>query len=363
MTQPARPVSLDLRRLRLPLRQAHVAAHGAEAERDVVVVAATFDDGLMGWGECPTLGHPTYTSEYTGGAWAVLRDELAPAWLAGVADNVVGHASARWALETAALDHRGRCEGRSMAELLAPETGARAYVHSNAVIPRGDVEQTLARVEEAVAAGVASVKVKLIRASDVATVEAVRDRWPALAVAADANGSLDPGDHRFFEELDHAGLSYLEQPLPADALVASAALVARLRTPVVLDESVTSPPLVETVVSLGAANGVNAKPGRLGLGALAVARAARPAGLSVLCGGMLETGIGRAAALAVAAQVEFDLPADLGPSSAYFAQDLTPPFVLDDQGRLAVPAEPGLGVGPDRDRLEDATVDRLVLAR
>ena len=354
-------VEVTVRRVQLPLVHPHVAAHGAETMRDVVIVEAKTADGRVGWGECPTLADPSYSGEYTEGAWRLLVDRLVPAWLAGRPVAAAGSPAARWALETASADLRGQREGRSLVELWSGPAGGRGRVPSTAVVSDRTVDGLLARVAAAVELGHRSVKVKIDASWDVEPLHAVRATWPELELAADANGSLPAGDSRRFDALDALHLSYLEQPLDADDLVGSAALAAHLSTPIVLDESVTSATSVETVVALGAAGGVNAKPGRLGTEAIAVARAARKAGLEVVCGGMLETGIGRSAALAVAALPECTLPADLGPSASYFARDLTLPFVLDAQGTLDVPDGAGLGVHVDAAALSAATVDQVSL--
>lgn len=353
---------MTLHRVRMPLVHEHVAAHGAESIREVILVEARAEDGMVGWGECPTLSSPTYTEEYTSGAWHVLGEHLIPAVLAGHHAEVAGHLAAGWAITTALDDIRAYRAGESLAARWAGLAGSRSRVASTAVIAaQPAIDSLLAGVEAALELGHRSVKVKISPSSDVEALRAIRSAWPDLDLAADANGSLPAGDTRRFDAIEAIGLMYLEQPLAPDDLVGSGALTARMRTPIVLDEAVRSAGDVATIAALGAADGVNAKPGRLGRHAIAVARAARAAGLEVVCGGMLETGVGRAAALAVAALPEYTLPADLGPSVSYFAAELVAPFVLDEAGTLAVPDGPGLGVVPDPDRLAEVTVDRRVL--
>lgn len=352
----------QLRRVRLPLRHVHAAAHGVESEREVVVVELTDADGLVGWGECPTLREPTYTSEYTDGAWELLTRWYVPALLAGRRPEVAGHRSARWAIDTALADLKAQHAGLSLRDLWGGSAGSRQHVPSTAVVGvTANLDDLVVRTGAVLDRGHRSVKVKIGPTWNVDPLRALRTSWPDLDLAADANGSLPAGDDRLLDALDTIGLSYLEQPLPVDDLVGSARLIGRLHTPIVLDESVTSAGAVATIAAVGAASGVNAKPGRLGLEAVAVARAARAAGLEVACGGMLETGVGRAAALAVAALPECTLPADLGPSESYFGLDLTEPFTVDQYGMLEVPGGQGLGVVPDPVRLEAATVDRLTL--
>jgi O-succinylbenzoate synthase len=361
---PAPPVTVELRRVRLPLVRPLVAAHGAERDRDVALVAATLEDGSVGWGECSTLGRPTYTGEWTEAAWWVLRDELVPAVLAGRPSGVVGHPMASASVSTAVLDARLRSSSVNLAASLGAEPGQ--AVPSTAVTGmQPTVDDLVGRVAADVAAGHRSVKCKIRPGWDVEPLAAVRSAWPDLALAADANGSYGRGDLDHLVSLDRLGLLYLEQPFAADELLLSAELERSSGTPVALDESVTSAATVETVVALGAAAVLSIKPARLGgIGEAArVADLAVARGLQAFVGGMLETGVGRAAALAVAALPGCGLPTDLGPSSRYFVDDVTDPFGLDGAGALGVPTGPGIGMAPAADRVDAATVDRIVLTR
>lgn len=355
---------IELRRVRLPLVHPHGDARGTQVERDVVVVRVETDDGRTGWGECPTLSAPTYIPEYTDGEWRLLVDLLVPSLLGGAGARPVGHAPACWAIDTALADVRAQAHGCPLSSLWAGPAGARGRVASTAVVGlERDLDQLHRRVAAALELGHRSVKVKIDPTWLVEPLTELRATWPDLDLSADANGSLAECDDRDYDAVEALGLAYLEQPLAPDDLTGSAALAARLRTPVVLDESVTSSGAVATIVALGAADGVNAKPGRLGRESIAVARAAHDSGLEVLCGGMLETGIGRAAALAVAALPAFTLPADLGPSTSYFERDLTEPFDLDARGTLEVPGGVGLGVVPDPQHLDVCTVEQVWIGR
>ncbi|MBX3287490.1 MAG: o-succinylbenzoate synthase [Actinobacteria bacterium] len=357
------PVAVELVRVRVPLRSPLRSAHGTEAERDLVLVRVELADGSTGWGECSALARPTYTAEHTAGAWLVLRRELVPALLEGRDAGVVGHPMATAALATAHLDARLRRQGRRLVEELGAAHGRPAErVPTAAVVGRADsVDDVVAAVARRLDEGAALVKLKVTpRPDDLAAVAAVRSAWPHLALAVDANGTLDA---RSLSVLDPLGLAYVEQPAPADDLLASAALARRSSAPVALDESVTSLASLEVALAVGAGTVVNVKPARLGgVGAAAeVARAAADAGCGVFVGGMLETGVGRAAALAVAALPWCGLPTDLGPSDRYFDDDVTEPIELDAEGLLAVPTGPGTGVAPRADRLDAVAVDRLVL--
>ena len=355
---------VELVRIRMPLVTSLVSAHGTESVRDLVLVRVQHADGTDGWGECSALARPTYTAEYTAGAWAVLRDELVPAIWRGT-DQVVGHPMATAALSSARLDVDLRRRGISLAAHLGARHGRPAErVPVGAVVGRqSSVEDLLAVVNRHVDQGTALVKVKVTpHPVDLDGVAAVRSAWPALALAVDGNGSLDARSVSILGGLD---LAYVEQPAPADDLMASAAYARRLDVPVALDESVTSAAALEVALALGAGQVINVKPARVGGIALAadLARMAVDAGCAVFIGGMLESGVGRAAALAVAALPACTLPTDLGPSSRYVAADVTDPLELDHEGLLAVPSGPGTGVVPRADRLAEMAVDRLVLRR
>lgn len=360
-----RPVEVTLHRVRLPLVRAHRAAHGSEALREVVLVEVALDDGQVGWGECSTLARPTYSAEYTSTAWAVLREVLAPAVLAGEAPRVVGHRMAVAALASALADAVLRDVGRPLAQELAAHHGTspRAAVPAGAVIGRGTVDEVLEEVAAELGAGAALVKLKVSPdPPDLAAAEAVRSTWPDVALAVDWNGTADPTGLR---RLDGLGLAYVEQPAPADELVTSAAMAASIGAPVALDESVASRGELDAAVALGAARIVNVKPARCGGPAPAaeLVAHARNAGLEVFVGGMVETGVGRAAALAVAALPGCTLPTDLGPSRRYLSPDLTQDLVADGHGRMVTPTGPGIGVVPDPERLAAATVDRWSATR
>ncbi len=336
-----------------------------ENVRDVIVVRVIGSDGVEGWGECSTLARPTYDAEHTAGAWLVLRDELAPAALAGATPAIRGNHAARASVEAALADLRARGSDRALSALLG---GSRELVPSCAVVGLCQTaEETCDQVAEAVERGFVQVKLKIRPRWSVEPLAAVRVRWPDLALAADANGSFRPdlGDAAVREELgglDELGLAYLEQPFPPDELVPTAGLVAALRTPIALDESITSLGALTTAMALGAVEVVNLKPSRVGglAGAVRIAHAASDAGIDVFVGGMLETGVGRAAALAVASLGECTLPTDLGPTDRYFRRDVTRPFLLVDGG-LEVPTTPGIGVVPDPEALDDLAVERVTV--
>ncbi|MGI8796249.1 MAG: o-succinylbenzoate synthase [Acidimicrobiia bacterium] len=337
--------SVELLHIALPLLAPFRTAAGTHhtVEKLLVrVVTATAE----GWGECP-VGLGPGSVDSVGEARDALRtgDATAPPPATG-------------ALETARLDAELRTAGTSLASRLgATKTTVDAGV---AIGIAPSVPALLDEVERRLGEGYRRVKLKIGPGWDVEPVTAVRDRFGGeVALQVDANGAytLDDADH--LANLDRFGLLMLEQPLPAEDLEGHAELARRVRTPVCLDESITSEAQLDRALTLGACSIVNVKPARLGglLTAKRIHDRCVNAGVPVWCGGMLETGIGRSANLALAALPGFTLPADLSASDRYFERDLTPPFVLDD-GQLAVPDGPGIGVDPLPDVLDAVTVSR-----
>jgi O-succinylbenzoate synthase len=358
--------AVELRKVRMPLVSPFRGALGTETEREVVLVHTLGPDS-EGWGECSALNAPLYSPEYADGALAVLHQHLVP-MLAGRAAEpsavdvapvlapVKGHRMAKAALEMALLDAELRARGES----LAAHLGA---VHDS--VPSGVAVGITASVAELVDTvtgylqqGYVRVKLKIEPGWDIEPIRAVREHFGgSLALQVDANGSYGLADIPHLAHLDDFGLLLLEQPLPEDDLAGHAELARHLRTPICLDEPITSARAAADAISLGACRVVNIKAGRMG-GYLEARRAhdtCAARGVPVWCGGMLETGLARAANLALAALPGFTLPGDISASNRYWHQDLTEPFRLGPGGHLKVPTGPGLGVDPLPDVLKEVT--------
>ena len=369
MERGARIERIELHRVGLRLRTPVRTAYGVEDHRDVVLVRLLTDQG-EGWGECAALPEPTYASEYVAGALHVLERHLGPRLLGAAVvggdvtpllHDVVGHPMARSTLAMAALDAHLCHAGRSLADHLgAPDDVVAAGVTIGIDSDLGRLRDTVA---QAVDAGYRNVKLKVRPGWDVEPVTVARAAAGVASLVVDANGSYGAGDRDALHALDDAGADVIEQPGPTDALDDHAALTATLTTPVALDEDVTSVGVVRLVGQLAAARAVAIKPGRFGSlpAALAAARVARGLGLGCWVGGMYETGIGRAANLALAACDAFDRPVDWSASDRYWDRDVTEPHVLRD-GRLAVPSGPGLGVSPDVEWIAAQTRESRVVA-
>jgi len=356
--------AVELRRVELPLVTPFTTSTGTWAARDVLLVRVVAD-GVEGWGECVAPVDPTYTSEYTAGAHGVTRDHLLPRLLAaGVrhgADvapalaGVRGHRMAKAALEAAVLDAELRAAGRSLAAHLGATADRVPVGASVGMLPTAELVATAARhVEE----GYARIKVKIGPGRDVEPCRALRDALGDVSLQVDANSAYTPDDLDALRALDDLGLLLIEQPYAEERLLDHADLCAVLDTPVCLDETITDEAVCADVLRLGAADVVNLKPGRVG-GILAAARIhdrCLAAGVPVWVGGMLETGIGRAAGLALAALPGCTLPTDLSAADRYWRRDLvTEPAVLGPDGTIRVPDGPGIGVEVDLDHLEAVT--------
>ena len=347
-------VAADLYRVQLPLVAPFRTAQSTTARKEALLVRVEDADGAFGWGECVAQVDRSYLPFNIDDCWNALRAELVPATLAGASASEPPVAFA--ALESALLD----CELRTRNQSLASHLGATdEYVTAGVAVGRIDhVEEFTRTIEGLVAAGYGRIKCKIQPGRDLGPLRAVRRAAPRIELAADANGSYAPGPaQKLLDAVEELSLQCVEQPC-ADAVAFDA------RTRVCLDESIASNDDIEVAVEKRACDAVSIKPGRLGgiASTLDALRTCRRLGLDALPGGMLETGFGRAALLAVAARPEFTMTGDISASERYFGPDgdLTEPFVLEN-GRIRVPSGPGIGVEPIPERLAACTVahDRI----
>lgn len=348
--------AIELVRFSLPLVTPFRTSFGVQDARDVILVHVQVG-GADGWGENVAGIEPLYSAEFTDASQLVLRDHLLPRLLAAgdVTAAEVGHllapvkgwAMAKCAVEAAVLDAELRATDRSLQAHLG---GTRHRIPAGVSVGLFEtIAETLAAVDGYLADGYRRIKLKIEPGRDVELVAAVRERiGPDVLLQVDANCAYSLGDARHLARLDQFDLLLIEQPLDEDDLRQHAALARQLRTPLCLDESITSARAAADAIALGACAIVNIKPGRVGgfLEARRIHDVCAANGVPVWCGGMLETGIGRAANLALASLPGFTLPADLSASDRYFRRDVTEPFVLAD-GHLTVPTGPGIGVTPN----------------
>jgi O-succinylbenzoate synthase len=353
------------------VRPLHTAlAAGQEGERDVLLVHVRAEEA-DGWAECVAEAAPIYSAEHTKGARVVLSEHLIPrAWAGPTGDAVAlsphldavrGHPMARAALELAVLDAQLRAAGRSLADWL----GATATsVRAGAALGLHDTpDDLLTEADEALAAGAVRLRVKVAPGRAAVSLGALRAHvGDDVLLQADGNGSFSLADPVHVAELvllDEVGLACLEQPLGADDLVGHADLAGRLTTPICLDEPLTSLGAVEAAIALGACEVVCLKPARVGgwIAARAVHDRCAELGVPLWVGGMLETGVGRSANLAVAALPGMTLPPDLDPRPRYEADLAGGTHTAD--GVVPVPAGPGTGAVPDPELLVGAVIEQV----
>jgi O-succinylbenzoate synthase len=324
----------DLYLVRLPLVQPFAAAHGTLVNKDALLIRAETDDGY-GWGECAVLAEPTYEAHTIETCRSALQA------------NLLGPlpAPAQAALECAVLDARLRREGTPLAVHL---DATRAFVTAGVAVGLD------ADVAPYVDAGYRRIKCKIVPGRGFEIAQAARKQAPGIELAVDANGSYDGMCDEMYG-LDSLGLQCIEQPFAADSLREHVTLHHRIKTRICLDESITSVERALEAWAMHAYDIASIKPGRLG--GIARAKELIDRGLPpTLMGGMLETGVGRAVLVALAAADRFGIPGDIAASDRYFEHDITEPFVLE-HGQLRVPTEPGLGRTPLPDMLERYTIE------
>ena len=354
--------SVELRRIKLPLVAPFETSFGVQTERDVLLVKAVTDAG-EGWGECVSGEEPLYSSEYVDGSVDVLVKHLLPRLLdheleasdvAKLLRPVHGHNMSKAAIETAVLDAEMRARGESFAHFFGATRGevdCGVSVGIHATIP-----ELLKTVGDYLDQGYRRIKLKIKPGWDVEPVKAVRERFGDVPLQVDANTAYTLADAAHLAELDPFDLLLIEQPLPEEQVLPHAELAKSVRTPICLDESIISAQSAADALDLEACRIINIKPGRVGgyLEGRRIHDLCAERGVPVWMGGMLETGIGRSANVAMAAMPNFTLPGDTSASDRYFHRDITEPFVLRD-GRLSVPTGPGLGVNIDQEYLDSIT--------
>ena len=364
-----KPTRLTLYHLSMPLLRPFETSFGRITTRDCLLIEMQAGE-LTGWGECPADRDPGYSYETMGTAWHVTRDFLAPATLgreiAGPEDlqrrisQVRGHPMAKAGLEMAWWDWRGKAEGRSLVNMLG---GARERVEVGVSVGLQESPAVLVRtVQGYLEDGYTRVKIKIKPGRDVGDAGAVRAAFPDLRLQVDANSAYTLEDAAALLPLDELGLLLIEQPLAEDDLWDHSRLQARLRTPLCLDESILSARHARQALEMGACRVINIKAGRVGglSEALAIHDLCVEHDVPVWCGGMLETGVGRAANLALAALPNFTLPGDISATDRYYAEDITDErFTLNPDSTINVPGGPGLGVSLEPAALERATMAKL----
>ena len=362
---------LELRLLKLPLVHFFETSFGRVHDKHFILVRVE-GGGAAGYGECVAEQDPYYSAETNETAWHIIEQFIAPRLLGldlahprdvfPALKAIRGHNMAKAAVEMAAWDLHARQRGEPLCRVLG---GTRARIASGVSIGIQDSLEDLAtKVAIELAAGYRRIKIKIKPGWDLDAVGIIRARFGAIPLMVDANAAYSLSDADHLARLDAFGLMMIEQPLDYDDVADHASLQRRLNTPVCLDESITSIGIAREAIAAGACRIINIKPGRVGgfAESIRLHDLCAGKGIPVWHGGMLESGVGRAANIHLSTLTNFSLPGDIAGSKRYFNPDLIePPIEVAADGTIAVPDGPGLGVSIREDRIEAATLRHTTL--
>jgi O-succinylbenzoate synthase len=360
----------------MPLVHPFETSFGLETRRECLLLAAS-GAGFTGWGECVAMDRPSYSYETVGTAWHILEDFIIPTVLGRPWEDVEqlldsfswirGHFMARAAIQSCAWDLLAQSQGVSLAAKLAetyPEGPRRRVPVGVSIGIQPSIKDTLERVAEFLDQGFSRIKLKIKPGWDLKLLDAVREAYPDIPLMVDANSAYSWSDLELLQGMDRYDLVMLEQPLAHDDIYQHSRLQALIQTPICLDESITTPEAAEWALAMGACRMINIKPGRVGgpWESRRIHDICFGFGIPVWCGGMLETGIGRASNLAVASLPNFTLPTDNGPTARYWEKDIIQEvFTLNrEDSTITVPDKAGLGVTPDLDRIDSYLVRKKI---
>jgi len=364
-----------LREINLPLKEPFRISSGVTEKRRIGLLELVSSNGASEWSECVAGEEPNYSYETIDTAWLAICEWIAPKILVRelrgpeevyplLEKEIRGHGMAKAAVEMGVWGVAARMKGVSLARLLG---GVRKEIEVGISIGIQPTPQDLAeKVKQGLSRGYRKIKMKIEPGKDIEYVRYVRSTVPTEThLMVDANNAYGEADFDRLRALDEFNLLMIEQPLACDDLVRHARLQKLLRTPLCLDESITSPERARDMIDLGSGRIVNIKPGRVGgfASSIAIHDLCAKHGIPVWCGGMLESGIGRAYNVALASLPNFSIPGDISPSDRYWEKDIVvPPWTMSDRGTIRVPDEsPGIGVDVDRDRIDELTVRSEVL--
>ncbi|MFL6449645.1 MAG: o-succinylbenzoate synthase [Bryobacteraceae bacterium] len=356
----------------MPLVHFFETSFGRTFSRDIILVEAV-SQGVSGWGEVTAGEHPFYNEEWTTSVWSITSDYIAPRVLhrelqspsdvLALSSQVRGHYMAKGGIEAAIWDLEARLQNQPLWKTVG--AGARREIPCGVSIGIQDsVEQLLDKIAVELDAGYQRIKMKIKPGWDVDVIRQVRQRFPQIKLMADANSAYTLADTDHLRRLDEFYLMMIEQPLSHDDIVDHAVLQAALETPICLDECIRTPHHAEQAIRLNAGRIVNIKLGRVGGfgSAKNIHDICMSAGVPVWCGGMLESGIGRAHNVALATLPNFVLPGDVSASKRYWKRDIiTPPVDITGRGTIELTDKIGFGYDLDTDYLENLVARREVL--
>jgi o-succinylbenzoate synthase len=359
--------AIELREISLPLIHFFETSFGRTTERRIILVRVVDVDGAEGWGECTAGEGPFYSYEWTDNAWTTMQEFLASMVAGKKVDNaaavfsamrsVRGHRMAKAAIENACWDLEAKKLGKPLWKHLG---GTHTEVACGVSIGIQDTaEILLEKIRSEVDAGYQRIKIKIKPGWDVGVVERVRNSFPDIRLMGDANSAYTLADVSLFKTLDKFNLMMVEQPLAHDDIFDHALLQRQITTPICLDESIHTPAAAKHALELGSCRIINVKLGRVGghSEAKRIEEIARTAKVPIWCGGMLESGIGRAHNIAMSTLAGFTLPGDVSASARYWEEDVIDPAVtVSSRGTITAPDKPGIGFDVNLDRINKVTV-------
>ena len=365
--------AITLRELRMPLKHFFETSFGRAESRRILLVTAHCE-GVDGWAECVASDGPFFSYEWIETAWSTIREFLGPAVFgkefaraadaAAAMSRVRGHNMAKAALENALWDAEARQKQQPLWRLLG---GTQPEINCGVSIGiQNSHEQLLEKIEAELGAGYQRIKVKVKPGWDLEVLAKIRARWPNILLSCDANSAYRPDDLEHLRRFDEFNLLMIEQPLWDDDIYQHSLLQRELRTSICLDESIRSTRDAQTAIDLSACRIINIKVGRVGgfSEALAVHNTCERAGIPVWCGGMLETGIGRAHNVALSTLANFRLPGDVSASKRYWAEDIVEPEIeVTPRGTIQVSNNPGTGYEIKSDLIRKLTVQSETIRR
>ena len=362
---------VELRLINMKLVSPFETSFGRETERKTIIVKMV-SDGLKGYGECVAMDGPWYSYETIETAWIILQKYMIPmilgkeinqpSELIKLLGRVRGHNMTRAALEEAFWDLYAKFQGKPLSKLLG---GVKDKIESGVSIGiQKNVQQLLKAIDNYLSEGYRRIKLKIKPSWDIEVLREVRKHYPDIPLMVDANAAYTIEDARHLKKLDEFNLLMIEQPLSYDDLVNHAKLQSVLKTPICLDESIKTVSDARAALKLRSCKIINIKVGRVGglLKAKEIHDLCQENNIPVWCGGMLETGIGRAINVAIASLPNFKLPNDISASQRYYHEDIIdPPFELNPDGTITVPKKPGIGIEVIEERLNKRTIKKITL--
>ncbi|KGX86348.1 o-succinylbenzoate synthase [Pontibacillus litoralis] len=355
-------------KMKMEMKSPFTTSFGTQYDREFILVEVKDENGLSGWGECVTSSLPLYSEEYTNTAWIFMKECLIPLVVhqqMNHPDEVFpkfeaykGNYMAKSAVEGAIWDLYAKSKGTTLAKALG---GSKQHIESGISLGiQENTEDLLQSIKKNVDEGYKRIKVKIEPGRDVSVVKEIRKFFPDLPLMVDANSAYTLDDVHIMKELDRYNLLMIEQPLTSGDLIDHATLQQQISTPICLDESIHCYREARQAIELGSCKIINVKIGRVGglTEAKRIHDLCKEHGIALWCGGMLESGVGRAHNIAIATLANFTYPGDTASSDRYWEEDVISPLVEVHNGTIMVPQRPGIGYEVDLDIVNKYVVEK-----